>query len=183
MRISFREHILELQSWPDKHEMQSALAACNAGSLLLGESSEQEREFYSVTVFLGYAGLRTLGVGICSEGHGITPGLLLQPTRSTLVFGFNSQVAGVNIADENIAFTVTLDSLFYHFLPLPEQDKFLVVHEIGAVALSSVGRILWKFNQDIVTDAVIRENRLYLDFMDSPSVCLDLGDGEECRPV
>src|ERR1700694_6004027 len=131
MNITFREHALNLKSWQNKHEMVDALKSCEAGSLLLGEGTEEENEFHSVIVHIGPSKLRSFGVGVISQGHGLHPSLLLKAENSVLIIGFNREVTGICLPEGIVAFEIHLDWLFQSFLPLFEQNLILVLYEIG----------------------------------------------------
>jgi hypothetical protein len=56
-------------------------------------------------------------------------------------------------------------------------DTLLVFNEIGVVALAASGVELWRYEKDIITDCLINEGKLYMNFMDSPQVMLRLSSG------
>ncbi len=177
MRISFGEHSVVLRSWETKDEMIGFLEKCDAGSILLGEDEELPVDFYSVAVHLGAIKLHRFGVGICSEGHGLTPQLLLQPTKNELIIGLNDEVVGVNVIEKTVDFKIGLDSLFYDFLPLDEYQTILVFHEIGVVVITEDGQEIWHYSKDIVEDYFVEKEWLHLKFMDAGMVKLDLSSG------
>ncbi len=176
MHVSFLEHLIELRSWHNKQEMVNFLTTCEAGYLLLGENPKQESEFYSATIYLNRA-MNRFGVGICSLGIGLTPALLPQPENSVLIFGFNSDVVGVRIPGGEIVFQLKVETLFHAFLSVHRKEMILVKDEIGIVALTQNGNVLWKFGRDVITNAVIEGDQLHLQFMDSPEVFLNLSNG------
>ncbi len=53
----------------------------------------------------------------------------------------------------------------------------LVQHEIGVVALTAEGQMIWDFSKDIITNTAIVEDQLHIDFMDAPPVRLNLSNG------
>ncbi|MBI1930820.1 hypothetical protein HYR99_42055 [Candidatus Poribacteria bacterium] len=177
MRISFGEHSVVLHSWETKEEMIGFLEKCDAGSILLGEGEELPVDFFSVVVHWGGLRLHRFGVGICSEGHGLTPQLLLQPTHNELIIGLNSEVVGVNVVEKTVDFRIGLDSLFYDFLPLNECHLILVLHEIGVIAMTEDGKEIWHYSRDIMEDYFIKEEWIYLKFMDAENVKLCLSSG------
>ncbi|MBN1886577.1 MAG: hypothetical protein JW850_01250 [Thermoflexales bacterium] len=177
MHISFAEYSLELHEWQSKHQMISSLEDCEAGSCVLGENPDQESNFYSVVVHLGQSGLRRYGIGICSQGHGLVPHLLIQPEFLRLILGFNSDIVGIRIPDGRVDFSLHLDSLFYSFLPVYNKKVILVMHESGVVSLTQNGQMIWKFEKDIITRTTIEENYLWLTFMDALPVRLNLLNG------
>ena len=178
MRISFDEHSVELCLWDTKKQMTSFLNSCGEGNLLF-ESQEQEVEFHSATVWLKGDPEHKFGVGICSEGHGLVPHILPLPMISTLAFGFNSNAVGVSFPKGEVVFSFNLDSLFYSFILVPEQKVLLIQHEIGLVALEEDGQFIWRFSRDIITNVVVEKEKIYLEFVDSPFVQLNITNGEE----
>lgn len=177
MQVTFGNNTITLQVWETKSEMLSYLSKCEAGSLLLGEDADQEMHFYSATVRLGQAGVNCFGIGICSEGHGLTPHLLLQPDAEVMVFGFNQEVVGINVKERKINFKIPLVSLFYNFLTLNQRQLILVIHEIGVVAITEEGKEIWRYDKDIINDWVIEDDKLHLKFMDAPPVSIEISSG------
>ncbi len=178
MCLSFGTHAVELKSWETKSEMLQFLAKCDSGSLLLGEDAEQEMQFLSALVSLEWSGMHHFGIGICSEGHGLSPHLLLLPNSDILLFGFNNEVSAVSIKTREVAFRIKLDSLFYSFLYMRERGVILAVYEIGVMAITESGRKLWKYEKDIIMDAYVESDNLQLKFMDDPPVNLNISSGE-----
>jgi hypothetical protein len=187
MNLSFAESVVELRSWGSKSEMLDYLARCDGGSLLLGEDAEREEEFYSATVHLnratapaggGEPGGKRFGVGVCSEGGGVSPHLLLLPEKQLLVFGLNAEVAGVSVAGRRLLFRTTFDHLpFRSFVHARRRGLILAFHEIGVVALTEEGEEVWRYDKDVITECVVDGDRLTMSFMDSPPVSLNLASG------
>ncbi len=180
MHLSFKEHTIELQNWNSELDMMNFLKDCDAGSLVLGGDAEKLK-FYSVIVNLEWAreSVHHFGIGICSEGHGLVPHILLQPLSGTLIFGFNSEVAGFNVHDKKVDFKIKLDTLFSSFIALEKWKKILIVHETGVVSISENGQVLWKHDSDVITDCAIVGENIHLKFMDAKSVALRVLDGKK----
>jgi hypothetical protein len=177
--VSFAAHTIRLQSWETKGQMTDALAHCEAGSLVLGHDSGHAVEFCSAFLHLnvGSPGVHRFGVGLCSERHGLAPQLLLRPSSELVLFGFNSEVVGVSARERRMCFRVGLECLFHTLVALDQRPIILVIHEIGAAAISEDGRELWRHSKDLVTAWAIEANTLRLDFMDSPTVRIDVLTG------
>jgi hypothetical protein len=177
MFISLAEQTIKFESWQTKKQMTYALAACDAGSILLGGDIEEPREFYSVTACLEWpnTSIGYLGIGICSEGHGLLPHLLL-PSTDLFVLGFNSEAVGIKQKKKH--FGLSLGSLFCSFVFLSKENLILVFHEIGVVAINKEGQERWRYDKDVIVDRRIGEDSLELGFMDSPPVRLDLKTGK-----
>lgn len=186
MLLSFSEHAIELYTWETKSDMLNHVAKCDGGAIVLGEDAEQESEFYGAVIRFNYSARvdiqaqetkpKCLGIAICSEGHGLKPNLLLLPDM-TMVFGFNSEVVGISADSRQILFRLSFDTLFGSFLYLDELNTLLVFNEIGVVALTTNGIELWRYEKDVITDCLINEGKLYMNFMDSPQVILRLSSG------
>ena len=180
MLISFAEQTFKLNAWGTKRELAYTLANCDAGSMTLGEDIEEPHKFYSVIAYLEWPKTDAghFGIGICSEDHGLVPHLLLQPRTDLVVCGFNSEAVGIDIKSTKTNFRILLDSLFSSFVSLTRQKVILIFHEIGVVAITQDGKELWRYSQDVIVDYKIREDSLELNFMDSPPLTLDLGNGK-----
>ena len=46
----------------------------------------------------------------------------MQPEFDVILFGYNQEVVGVNVKNREIAFRIKLNSLFYYFLSLKNQE-------------------------------------------------------------
>jgi hypothetical protein len=133
-------------------------------------------EFYTVTLYLGARGDR-FGIGICAEGHGLIPQMLLLVEEEKLVFGFSFEIAVFSLANRSIEFRAELPAAFCSFVHLPSKSLILVIHEIGVMALSHSNQCLWQYEQDIITDYQLINNKIIISFMDSPTVAIDLRTG------
>lgn len=179
MHIAFGEHFIEISRWESRTQMIRYLReGCAAGSILLGEDAEMATEFYTATLYLGARASR-FGIGICSEGHGLTPQMLLLAEEGTLMFGFNREVVALSIMDMEIEpkFRMELPALFHRFVFLKRMSLILIFYEIGVVALSQTGHCLWQYERDLITDYLVTSDRLIVEFMDSPAVAIDLLTG------
>lgn len=188
MNLSFAEHRIELHSWDTKKEMLDFLGR-SEGSLVLGENNEQEVEFYSATVHITCsktdreAESDIFAIGICSQGLGLKPQLLLLPQKELLIFGFNSETVGINLKRE-VVFRITFDRLpFRSLIHLWQQQVVLALHEIGVVALTEEGKEVWRYSKDVLTGCTINLNQLHLAFMDSSPVTLNILTGKEGPPL
>jgi hypothetical protein len=181
MYLSFKDHTLELQNWESELDMMNFLKGCDAGNLVLGMDAETKAKFYSVVVNLEWAreSAHHFGIGICSEGHGLVPHMLLQPLIGTLVFGFNSEVAGFNIYEKKVHFKIKLDTLFSSFISFEKWKIILIIHETGVVSINENGQVLWKYDSDVITDCVIVDENIHLKFMDAKSIALSVLNGKE----
>lgn len=180
MLISAAEQTIKLTAWQTKRELVYALASCDAGSVLLGDDVDEARQFYSAVVYLKWPKTSGdhFGIGICSEGHGLMPHLLLRSNTNLFLFGFNSEVVGILGAEKRQCFRVELDASFNSFIHLREEKIVLALHEIGVVAMAEDGHELWRYSKDVIVDFRIEQSTMSLNFMDSPSVSLELLNGQ-----
>src|SRR4051812_8645131 len=139
---------------------------------MIGESSERENAFYSILCASEIAGSASeYAIGVCSEGHGTAPQLLLSPEQETLTVGVDSAVIGVRIRTQpEEVFRISLDSLFRSFLRFEPSRLLLAFHEIGVVAIDDSGQQVWKFSLDVLESASLHGNALTMEFMDSDPV-------------
>lgn len=178
MRLGVDKIEIDVQSWLSKDQLVRYLNQFALG-LLLGESNENEKEFYSATFRpIPTMNPAMLAVGVCSEGHGISPEALLISTELCL-FGYNSEIAAIKIATGQLLFRRELDFLFHSLIPVPALNLILVMHETGAVAITTSGEPIWEFSRDVVEKFYITSSTLYLKFMDSEPATLELVSGRE----
>lgn len=182
MRLCFPWSSIELQRWTSRAEMEGHVATCDC-KLILGDSAEQQREFFSATIqpeFRGAKALR-LVVGVCSEGHGTVPQILPLPNSGLLLFGLNSEVVAIRADTGGIAYRIPLEFLFRLIVPLADKGLILVFHEIGVTAFRDNGETLWTFSRDVLEDAWLQDGTLHMTFMDSEPVAVELGSGKELK--
>jgi hypothetical protein len=162
--------------------MNSYLVAFDC-KVIIGESEEQDREFFSAEVQPEFreAKLPRLAVGICSEGHGIAPQLLPLPDRGLLLLGLNSEVVAIRVATGEIAYRVPLGFLFRSMVPLTDCQPILVFHEIGVTAIRANGETEWTLGRDVLEDAWLEDGTLRMTFMDSEAVAVELSSGRELK--
>jgi len=177
MWVNFHLYTASIDAWQEERDMMAHLDTCELGRMILGETAEQKRQFYTCT-FSELRPNRRFGVGICCEGHGLKPGLFLHPEQGQCHFGFNSQIAAVDIQKQRIIWERYLDSLFYAFLYVASEHILLCVHEIGVITLSLEGNTLWSYSRDVVTDVQINKGCVRLEFMDAMPTSLELLSGK-----
>lgn len=168
--------LINWQLWDSRREMLSYFESCE-GYFLFGENAQQEAGFYGLIVYDDWSGLHKFGIGIISEGHGLSPSFLGLHKTNMLIFGFNNEVVGFNTNTRTTAFNIVLESLFIRLIYISEQNIILLFHEIGVMAIAEDGNQLWEFSKDIITDATIQQNSLILIFMDSEPTKLRVTDG------
>jgi hypothetical protein len=182
MRFSFSWSSIELQRWASRGEMEAHLAGFDC-KVIIGESREQEQEFFSATIQPEFreAKARRLAVGVCSEGHGIAPQILPLSNRGLLLFGLNSEVVAIRADTGGIAYRVPLEFLFRSMVMLWDKGLVLVFHEIGVTALRDNGDTAWAFGRDVLEDAWLEDDTLHMTFMDSEPAAVELNSGRELK--
>lgn len=178
MNINFGDNFIALSKFQTKNELLVILNKCNSGNILLGKEARQEIAFYALKIFFGSQSKNTFGIGIISEGHGLTPQVLILASKQQIFFGFNQEVVLIDCDNKKIIYEYALNSLFYKFIYLPNLELILILHEIGLVALRENGSKIWEFDKDIVEDYEIINDKINLKFMDSDSIQLSLITGK-----
>ena len=150
-------------------------------------NEESGPEFYSVVIYRNksHSEVRDFGIGICSQGLGLKPHLLLLPEKGTLILGFNDEAVGVSLETDQVCFKISFGpSPFFSFIHLSELKMILALHEIGVITINEDGEKLWEYDGgDVITSAEVVGEGLHLEFMDSPAVTLKLIHGTEFDPV
>jgi hypothetical protein len=179
IQISYGTHALKLGSWDDERAMLDHLATLEGGQVILGASAGYAIEFYTAIVLIDPGGPRIsrFGIGIRSEGHGLVPQLLPRHGEDLLVFGFNQEVCGVSIRERGLRFAVNCASLVYALVVPDGGDLLLVLHELGALAVTLEGVRRWEYTADVLTHWRMENHRLRLEFMEGTPVELDVATG------
>jgi hypothetical protein len=150
------------------------------GGLLIGESDEQEEEFYSATVTKELApDAEPFVIGICSEGNGVTPQLLALPAQRVCLIGVNCEVVALDVETRKVAYRIDLNYSFRNMINVPTEDLILAFHETGACAFREDGSIVWRYSRDLLEAAYLRGSTIYFEFMDSEPTMVDVGGGKE----
>lgn len=177
MFITIEPYLFQCRQWMDKTLMENYLTDRSGRYHILGGNIEQPREFFSIIIELAEQRIERVGIGICSIGVGLLPHILPLVQAKRIIVGFNSDLYAINLSDATLDFHLELDSLFYCFVPVHLPNRILVQHEIGLVMLTEDTKILWKFARDVITSQQVTNGKIFLEFMDSPSVFLSLESG------
>ncbi len=183
MRIAWGWFSILLRSWQSKADLGEFIGR-SSGGLLIGESTEEEKEFYSATVIKELANeAEPLAIGICSEGHGVTPQLLTVPALRLCLFGVNCEVVAVDVEARHVAYSIDLGYSFRNMIHIPGKNLILAFHETGACAFREDGAVVWNFSKDVLEMAHLNDAKIYFEFMDSEPVMVDLTSGKETASV
>ena len=113
--------------------------------VVLGDEDESPNEYF-------LASIPGCLIGICSEGHGIQPSILLDTASGAAWIGYNMKVVKLDTNECRMKCVVHLDSAFFAFMCRMPDRSVIVVHELGAVRISSSGSCLWNVSTDVVID-------------------------------
>lgn len=177
MVVIMDSYRLEHRQWVNKTQLREHLASRCRKYSVLGEDVDAPKEFFSVITQTLESRLDNIGIGICSMGIGLQPEVYLHPKTNKLVVGFNSSLCVMSLSDGTVTFCHELNSPFYEITPIYSLHQILIQHEVGIVMLTEEGKILWKYDGDIITGLQHCGNTLELQFMDTPSVKLSLDVG------
>jgi len=114
-------------------------------------------------------------IGIASYGVGIRPQHVVRDT--TMMVGYNHQIAVIELNPFTLCKQVDLLSLFWEFISLPTLPGVVTLCETAVVAVSDSGGILWRHDIDLVKTHQVCGRDLFLTFDDSPAWRIDLVSG------
>jgi hypothetical protein len=166
--------IASLQSWETKSLLYRHLAEYPT-SVVVGRDAEYPRGFYSCTL----AGVTyPIELGIIVD-YDVVPSLvLLSPARRVLV-GHDQSISSVDLGSGLLLEKMDLDGVFFEFLRIEQMRLILVMHELGCIALSEHGIVLWQHTtRDILVGWSVVGSRIELAMwdVDTPDV-LNLRSG------
>jgi hypothetical protein len=178
MRVAYEWVDIHIRQWRSRDELNGFLRTYGE-RIFVGTSAELETEFYSVSFEEEAREPGNLfAVGVCNQGHGVTPQLLLDPVNRLCLFGVNSEVVGVNVRARRVEYQLPLECLFRAMIPVFERDLVLAVHEIGAQAFrASDGGEVWSLARDVVEVARRDGDTVRFPFMDSEPAVVDIATG------
>lgn len=84
MRIAFGERSITVSRFSDPRALETALAGCQRGQVILGAERGFVTDRYLLRVALERHSLDELGIAVLVEGHGIRPQLYLEETGELL---------------------------------------------------------------------------------------------------
>lgn len=173
MHFVIGDKYIEVDMFDSKREFLNKLNS--TPHFLLGDRSEQEKSFFSLSIY--NLDLSVITIGIISQGHGLKPNLLFLPSTESILIGFNKELTCYNIVEKTIK-SIKLSSLFFKFIHLPKQGKVVAIHETGVNCLDDDGNLLWLSDCDIIETFSITNNILVLKCMDQSiiSICIDTGE-------
>jgi hypothetical protein len=117
----------------------------NSTSVLLGSDDEATKEFYRAATSHGV-------IGVCSQGHGISPFGFVDEANEEGWIGYSSNVANIDLRRCHTRFAIRLDGVFFSMLSQMADGSVIVVHELGVCRVSRSGELIWSCATDVVTD-------------------------------
>ena len=143
--------------------------------VVVGRETEAPRKFYAVT----FAELQ-VPIGLVLDFHGIEPIVRRLRTSGAVLIGHDHSVTGLSLSGD-VKFNVPLEGVFFEFIDC-ENDRVIVIHELGAIKLDSSGNCEWKVLTDIVKHFQINPpGELHLETMDDDLRIIDTFSGEEIK--
>ena len=151
-----------LESWDSKNLLLNHIAKCPR-SIVIGVDVEAPRAYYSCSI----ANIKNpIQVGIVVNQTS-TPAVLLLPGSCHLLIGHDQSVSVVDIGSAELQSTSLLEGVFFEFLRDDVHSQMLAVHELGVVAVSKHGEVLWRYiTSDILEDWIVAGDCLSLTVTD-----------------
>lgn len=169
------EH-LEIKEFPSLFALEASLKKDGLNFLFLGSNAENPRKFFSVEL---PAPLKGRGVGIISSGLGVKPAAKLSKDGKQLLAGHDFYFSIIDLQTFKITFSVSLESVFFSFLPTEEDDFAIILHELGLVKFNFEGNRKWAVHTDVIEDYRLLDTRkIVLKTMESENeIIVDLEAG------
>jgi hypothetical protein len=183
---SLENRAFSCQEWANRAELYDFLESFGE-KILLGEDSEFPDKYDSIKIYSNYAthvstgdgGEESWAIGIISSQNSSAPGILHIPESKELLLGFSDKVLNISLSSKCVTNETSLQGLpFNSFFYVADLKIILVFYEIGVLAIEPNGKEIWIYEKDVITSSSFSEkNRLFLEFMDSESVTLDVKNG------
>lgn len=166
-----------LVNWDTRNLLFNHIGKAASG-LLVGGDAEAPRRYFSCSV-------ERLEIGIIVNQPAHLPCVLAVPRSSRLFIGYDQSVAIIDVTSIALLNTMLLEGVFFEFLPDYGRQQILAIHELGVVALSLSGNVVWRFiTPDIVENWQIVHDCLSLTVMDQrDKITLNVADGKYCHFV
>lgn len=132
-------------------------------SILIGESVDYPAGYYSCSLDNGS---HPVEMGIITN-QPETPILLLVAESQKVFVGKYGTISIFNLFSESLELTISLEGAFYEFVYLEKIKMILSFHELGCVALSEKGDVLWEYStDDVLEDWNIVNDQITFNEMD-----------------
>lgn len=178
MLVCIGEDALALKALNTMAEMQAEIQGCHAGHVILGGDNPDACRFSVAKIQRKYSPTDCIGIGVCSEDHGVGAVILPIAEAAVLFIGFDSNVAVIRYDEVTSVATFPLPFLFHAFLDVRHGSRVLAVHELGIIAFETGGKQVWAYDaHDVITTYVRDHESLKVKLADGSNFCLDLIDG------
>jgi hypothetical protein len=164
--------LVSMRQFESKSELMEYIRQASGPKSVLGERADAPGEFYCVHI--DSTDVRTF-IGILSHGIGATPSWIVK--GSTVMIGFNEQIAMFSLSAPSGYREVELSDLFRAFLDV-DGPHTCVRCEASIVALDAAGSIVWVRRTDLITETSVIDSFLALTFIDDPPIKIDLMTGD-----
>ncbi len=142
---------ITLKLFGSKSELLEHLRTARTRTVLIGaDVAEAPRDVYSV-MWMTSAGA-PIEIGLVTDSVAPRPALHALAGGKILLVGYDTHVAGVEIATAAVRFQIELWSPFFEFFRGPSDDSAIVVHEIGATMVDAEGAKRWSVSTDILDE-------------------------------
>jgi hypothetical protein len=129
--------------------------------LILGTDAESPRKFYSILVTDVFC------IGIIASHFGIKPSILISDDSHVVFVGHDCVVSIVEASRAEIESVIALEGVFFEFANIHEEPNALIVlHELGALKISTAGIPIWSYSDGIIEDYHMKNGYLILAVMD-----------------
>lgn len=132
-------------------------------SIVIGSDAEAPRGYYSCS--LGSSD-NPIQVAIITNQPNI-PALLFLPQDRYVLVGHDQSISILDLKIVSISDSILLEGVFFEFFHDEKQGLVLALHELGCMALSEEGKVLWRYlADDILEDWKIANDQITFTEMD-----------------
>ncbi len=176
MRISLPSCVLNVLSWRVEKELIAHIGKCKK-QIVLGNRMPDVK-MVSLSISTALVGDESdFEIALFFTDTGFEPQVMVLEKAKLMTIGFEDQLVGIDIDTSKVKFQLQLETDFRGMKSLDHRG-ILVFEEIGVSVMSLNGEKIWSFLKDVVTGAELQDSQyLYLSFMDSPSVRVNIESG------
>jgi hypothetical protein len=157
---------VRVKEWESGSGFRTHFDAMGDQSLVVGETSESPRRFYSCMV---ESGRGSTEVGVISSDLGAAPAAVVLDQGRVLIVGHDTWLTWVNLNRPACERDRRLGGVFFKFFPVSD-DAVVVLHELGVICVDSKGGTMWNVDTEVIEDhEVDASGNLILSIMDADS--------------
>jgi hypothetical protein len=170
------ENKVQIAEWHSRYELLDHINTRFNKPIVIGIEAEAAKKFYLLSFI---ANQHKLEVAIISSGLGTLPSIIFFDDQ-TAVIGCDFSIHFIDIKNELMTFTCELNAAIYGFLETKNNDKIIVVHELGAECFDYNANNIWSVETDIVEDFFVnRIDKLVLKILNEPKyIVVDTDTGK-----